>query len=312
MAASVMTAVPVAAEDSAPPSAAVDATPPPVLLAPRPADGPSPTAEPSPTPGSPDDEAGVEPEPSPFDTTTTPFGTEPSPFASASDTLISVNVVMAGETVGSARPSVRLPRMRLPLRKGHYGSKVARLQERLAWLGYDVNTSNRMRDAFGRSTKAAVKDFQAKNWLPVTGKVNKRTWKALRKQAEPVGFLPLECTDVKASLCVDKTSRTLRYVVQGKVRLTTDARFGAPGMETDEGVFAVKEKSFNHTSTLYHTWMPRAMFFNGHEAVHYSPDFARYGYLHGSHGCIGVRDLDVATTLFDKVDVGTRVYVYWG
>ena len=53
------------------------------------------------------------------------------------------------------------------------------------------------------------------------------------------------------------------------------------------------------------------MFFNGDEAVHYSPDFASVGYIRGSHGCVGVRDMDVATRLFEKVDVGTRVYVYW-
>jgi lipoprotein-anchoring transpeptidase ErfK/SrfK len=73
----------------------------------------------------------------------------------------------------------------------------------------------------------------------------------------------------------------------------------------------VKEKSFNHTSSIYGSWMPRAMFFNGDEAVHYSPDFAAYGYLHGSHGCVGIRDMEFATRLFEKVDVGTRVYVYW-
>jgi lipoprotein-anchoring transpeptidase ErfK/SrfK len=53
------------------------------------------------------------------------------------------------------------------------------------------------------------------------------------------------------------------------------------------------------------------MFFNGDEAVHYSPDFASVGYLRGSHGCVGIRDMDLATELFEKVAVGTRVYVYW-
>jgi lipoprotein-anchoring transpeptidase ErfK/SrfK len=133
----------------------------------------------------------------------------------------------------------------------------------------------------------------------------------LKKMSEPVGILPLRCTEVKKALCIDKTSRTLRLVVKGEVKLVTDARFGAPGMETGEGVFSVKEKSYNHTSSIYGTWMPRAMFFNGDEAVHYSPDFASVGYIHGSHGCVGVRDLEAATRLFDKVDVGTRVYVYW-
>jgi len=258
---------------------------------------------------------------SPFGTQRSPFADEPSPFdripavTDIADALPSVAGAPASTQpalLGSSeRPSMRPPRARLPLRKGHYGSKVERLQTRLAWLGYEVDDSNVQRDAFGTSTKSAVKAFQAKNWLPATGKVNKRTWKLLKKHAEPVGVLPLRCTEVKQSLCIDKTSSTLRYVVKGKVKAVTDARFGQPGMETDEGVFAIKEKSFNHTSTMYGSWMPRAMFFNGDEAVHYSPDFAAYGYLHGSHGCVGIRDMELATRLFEKVDVGTRVYVYW-
>jgi hypothetical protein len=251
----------------------------------------------------------------------------PSPFASpspldalpadpyAGDTLGSVNAVMAGQAAGQSAgpaqaPSMPPPRARLPLRKGHYGSKVARLQTRLAWLGYDVS-SNLERQAFGKSTAAAVRAFQEKNWLPATGRVNQRTWRMLTRMSEPIDILPLRCTEVRKALCIDKTSRTLRLVVRGKVALVTDARFGAPGMETGEGIFAVREKSFNHTSTLYGSWMPRAMFFNGDEAVHYSPDFDAVGYLRGSHGCVGVRDMDIATRLFERVDVGTRVYVYW-
>jgi len=206
---------------------------------------------------------------------------------------------------------MKLPRAKLPLRKGHYGSLVASAQDRLAWLGYDVGAANVELKAFGKSTKHAVKAFQSKNWLPVTGKVDRRTWNSLARLSAPVGVLPLRCTEVAAALCIDKTARVLRYVVKGKILLTTDARFGAPGMETGEGVFSVKEKSYDHVSTLFHTWMPRAMFFNGDEAVHYSPDFAAVGYIRGSHGCVGVRDMAQATWLFDHVDVGTRVYVYW-
>ena len=138
-----------------------------------------------------------------------------------------------------------------------------------------------------------------------------RVTEKLEKLAEPVGILPLRCTEKKKSICIDKTTRLLRYVVNGKVAMVTDARFGAPGMETGEGIFSVHEKSFNHVSSRYHTWMPRAMFFNGDEAVHYSPDFASVGYLRGSHGCVGVRDMEKATWLFGQVPVGTRVYVYW-
>ena len=210
-----------------------------------------------------------------------------------------------------AAPAAPVPRTRLPLKQGHLGPKVARAQQHLTWLGYAIDGRNLDKASFGKSTAAAVRAFQVKNWLPATGKVDERTWRLLRKHAEPVGVLPLRCTEVKRSLCIDKTTRTLRLVVKGKVVVTTDARFGAPGMETGEGLFTVKEKSYNHTSSRYGSWMPRAMFFNGDEAVHYSPDFAAVGYARGSHGCIGVRDLDIATELFEKVDIGTRVYVYW-
>ena len=53
------------------------------------------------------------------------------------------------------------------------------------------------------------------------------------------------------------------------------------------------------------------MFFNGDEAVHYSPDFASVCYIRVAHGCVGMRDMEKATWLFNQVPVGTRVYVYW-
>ena len=82
-------------------------------------------------------------------------------------------------------------------------------------------------------------------------------------------------------------------------------------METGDGVFTINRKSRDHVSSLYRTWMPFAMFFNGGEAVHYSPYFAQDGYNGGSHGCIGVRDIKMAAWLFDRVPMGSRVYVYY-
>jgi hypothetical protein len=204
-----------------------------------------------------------------------------------------------------------VPQATLPLRKGAVGARVATAQQRLTWLGYSITATSQARQFYGDSTIKAVKAFQAKNWLPVTGKVDKKTWRTLERMAEPLGILPRRCTEKKQSICIDKTTRLLRYVVKGRVKMVADARFGAPGMETGEGLFSVHEKSFNHVSSRYHTWMPRAMFFNGDEAVHFSPDFTAVGYARGSHGCVGLRDMEKATWLFDQVPTGTRVYVYW-
>jgi lipoprotein-anchoring transpeptidase ErfK/SrfK len=57
--------------------------------------------------------------------------------------------------------------------------------------------------------------------------------------------------------------------------------------------------------------MPYSMFFSGGQAVHYSSDFATYGYSGASHGCVNVRDYDEIATLYDLVDVGDTVVVYW-
>ena len=57
--------------------------------------------------------------------------------------------------------------------------------------------------------------------------------------------------------------------------------------------------------------MPFAMCFSGGQAVHYSPDFASVGYGGASHGCVNIRDLDGIAALFDEVQVGDAVVVYW-
>jgi lipoprotein-anchoring transpeptidase ErfK/SrfK len=56
--------------------------------------------------------------------------------------------------------------------------------------------------------------------------------------------------------------------------------------------------------------MPLTMFFSGGEAVHYSANFAAYGYRGASHGCVNVRDFRRLQWLFDRVKVGDKVIVY--
>lgn len=199
---------------------------------------------------------------------------------------------------------------RLPLRKGDTGPMVATAQERLEWLGYRLGTSNTSADLFGESTRTIVKRFQVKYFLPPSGVLDKRTWTKLKDMAGPIGRLPKACTDVGMALCLDKTAKTLRWVDDGKIRLTIDVRFGLAGMDTREGTFRVFWKSRNHTSSLYDSWMPYALFFSGGQAVHYSPYFARDGYNGGSHGCVGIRDIKTAAWLFDRIPTGTRVHVY--
>jgi peptidoglycan hydrolase-like protein with peptidoglycan-binding domain len=205
---------------------------------------------------------------------------------------------------------------------GDAGAEVREIQARLrqiAWFFGDVS------DVYGDQTTAAVKGFQAKRMIPVTGEVDRRTLDLLagmtteptadelaNRPPDPAEGAPLDprCLTGRA-LCVDKSSNSLRWVVDGEVQMAVDVRFGREGMETREGQFAVSYKSRDHVSSIYDTPMPFAMFFSGGQAVHYSPDFAANGYNGASHGCVNVRDYDAIVSLFDQVQVGDTVVVYW-
>ncbi len=209
------------------------------------------------------------------------------------------------------------------LEPGDQGSEVRVLQARLRqiqWYAGEVT------DTYGEKTAAAVKGFQAKRGLPVLGYVDAATMERLEAMTRPPSadelankvsdgsFTHARLDDrcrVGRALCIDKTSRTIRWVVDGKVRATMAVRFGGEYTPTREGIFSVNSKSRDHVSSLYDTPMPFAMFFSRGQAVHFSPDFAARGYSGASHGCVNVRDYDGIKALFDQVQVGDKVVVYW-
>jgi hypothetical protein len=203
------------------------------------------------------------------------------------------------------------------------GDRVRDLQARLkqiAWYFADVTGT------YGPVTTTAVKGFQAKREIPVTGLVDQRTLDRLNAMTRTptddelhniaIGTastrtpLDARCLTGRA-LCIDKTSRTLRWVVDGKVRSTLAVRFGASYSPTREGLFHVGWKSADHVSKLYGSAMPFSMFFSGGQAVHYSSDFAARGYYGASHGCVNVRDYDGIRSLFSQVVLGDKVVIYW-
>jgi hypothetical protein len=205
---------------------------------------------------------------------------------------------------------------------GAEGPAVREFQARLrqiAWFYGDVT------DYYGDQTRAAVAGFQAKRGFEATGAVDRRTLTRLEEMSsEPTADElanvepdPADGTALDARcltgrvLCVDKASHSLRWVIDGEVQVTLDARFGGSGYLTREGRFSVFSKSRDHVSSLYETSMPFAMFFSGGQAVHYSPDFAANGYAGASHGCVNIRDYDEIAAVYDQVRIGDDVVVYW-
>ena len=204
------------------------------------------------------------------------------------------------------------------LQRGDTGLRVRQVQARLKQIRwYDGPVTGR----YARSTVEAVEGFQAKRRIPVTGAVDRRTLSRLTAmtrqptRAELFNIVPAgpaldpRCLSGRA-MCIDKTSRSLRWVVDGVVLKSVEVRFGSDELPTREGAFAVFRKSRDHVSSLYHTPMPFAMFFSGGQAVHYSPDFAANGYNGASHGCVNVRDRATVAWLFDQVRLGDKVIVY--
>lgn len=208
------------------------------------------------------------------------------------------------------------------LAAGGAGPEVRALQARLRQIGW---FSGNVGDAYDERTVTAVRGFQAKRTIPVTGEVDRRTLDLLlgmtyeptadqlaNRAPDPADGSALDprCLTGR-TLCVDKSSNSLRWVVDGAVLTTVDVRFGSDELPTREGQFAVSYKSRDHVSSLYDTSMPFAMFFSGGQAVHYSPDFAANGYSGASHGCVNVRDYGAIASLYEQVDIGDKVVVYW-
>lgn len=239
----------------------------------------------------------------------------PSPVTSPATVREPASLAPAPEPLMSPGPALWGP--------GATGEEVRRIQARLiqiAWLPGPV-TGN-----YDPATVTAIRGFQKKRQIPVTGEVDQRTWDRLvGMTGEPTHAQLYNLPEVSASgpeapldarcrtgrvLCVDKSSRSLRWVIDGRVQARFDARFGSDELPTREGAFTVYSKSRDHVSSLYNTSMPLAMFFSGGQAVHYSPDFAAHGYAGNSHGCVNIRDYNGISWLFDQVRVGDRVVVY--
>ncbi len=174
----------------------------------------------------------------------------------------------------------------------------------------------------------AVLTFQQQRNLPQSGVIDQRTWSrlvsltytpgtfdqhrynaGLRPVMPTAASLDSRCRTGRV-MCVDKATRTLTWVVDGKPLMVMWARFGRPGLETREGTFRVSRKYEYVISNLYFTPMPYSMFFSGGQAVHYSSNFARLGYASASHGCVNIADHAQIKSLFFKVRVGDKVVVY--
>ncbi|MFD8982339.1 peptidoglycan-binding protein [Streptomyces sp. NPDC059564] len=234
-----------------------------------------------------------------------------------------------GESSPAASPSqssspsasaAQTPGVKPIMANGDESDQIRDLQARLRQLKL---LSTAPTGFYGSKTTAAVKTFQSRHGLGATGSVDEATWQkvqSLTKKPTDDELRPPTTNEVDAPdprcmqgrvMCISKESRTLAWMIDGKVVSTMDVRFGSENTPTREGLFEVGWKAKDWVSTIYHTPMPYSMFFSEGQAVHYSSDFAARGYAGASHGCVNVRDKAKLSALFDQVKVGDKVVVYW-
>ncbi|WP_406146442.1 L,D-transpeptidase family protein [Streptomyces sp. NBC_01012] len=218
----------------------------------------------------------------------------------------------------SARPS---PQPSTLMSVGDRTKRVRELQARLRQIGHFDRSPT---GYYGTVTVASVQSFQGKRGLSRTGRTDTVTWERLlamtrqptAKELDPPAPAPkaakpdARCMKGRV-MCISKKSRTLSWMIDGKVVSSMDVRFGSQYTPTRDGSFSVYWKSRHHVSTLYDSPMPYAMFFSGGQAVHYSSDFAARGYNGASHGCVNVRDEGKIASLYAQVRNGDKVVIYW-
>ncbi|MFJ6070192.1 L,D-transpeptidase family protein [Streptomyces sp. NPDC093065] len=219
----------------------------------------------------------------------------------------------------SSAPAPGTKAARVLWKRGDTGRDVRELQARLRQVEWLVDGPT---GTYDNLTERAVSGFQGKRGLPRTGRTDTVTWQRLLGMShEPgkwdlylMGGQPAAAPDPRCTtgrvLCVSKSSRTLRWMIDGRTVSTMSVRFGSQHTPTREGVFQVYWKSRHHWSTLYDSAMPYALFFSGGQAVHYSYDFAARGYAGASHGCVNVRDEGAIADLYAQVRNGDKVVVY--
>lgn len=250
--------------------------------------------------------------------TARPTTASPSPTGGAGPGSGPPSTPAAASRTPGVRPS---PRPSTLMSVGDRSERVRELQARLRQIGHFDRSPT---GYYGTATTASVQSFQGRRGLPRTGRTDTVTWERLlamtrrptAKELDPPAAGPAAAKpDARCArgrvLCISKNTRTLSWMIDGRVVSSMAVRFGSQYTPTREGTFPVYWKSRHHVSTLYDSPMPYAMFFSGGQAVHYSSDFAARGYNGASHGCVNVRDEGKIAALFAQVRNGDKVVIHW-
>ncbi|MDX6742915.1 L,D-transpeptidase family protein [Actinocorallia sp. A-T 12471] len=213
--------------------------------------------------------------------------------------------LVAGPLAGGAQAA---PTDTPNLALGSKGAAVKKLQQRLLQLKYDPGKAD---GKFGGTTRAAVWAFQKVNGLETssTGKVGRKTWKALDKPKLPTVITAKKKRE-RNRVEVNISKQLVVVYKNGKIALISHTSTGSGRYEdgavsrTPRGYFRVerKIKGVRHAplGTLYNP----IYFYRGY-ALHGSPNVPLYP---DSHGCARL-PFGTDMKIFNLVPIGWQVRV---
>ena len=224
----------------------------------------------------------------------------------------------AGVTATASRAAHHSPRFaRETVRHGDRDASpseiqhVHELQYRLTWAGA---YSGPVTGYFGDLTEAAVKRYQRRIHVPVTGVADAATWRHLiPRTIRGRGDIPKSCSDGTGwDACYDRARHEVTLWHDGRLRNAWLVRGGGSDSQTRTGDFAVYYRDIDHVSGLYDSPMPYSQFFSGGQAFHGSATMVDPFEGH-SHGCINMyaEDARQLWRLTSRVPLAVHVHGAW-
>jgi len=188
---------------------------------------------------------------------------------------------------------------------------VRELQYRLRWAGtFKAGVSG----YFGDVTRTAVRRYQRREGINVTGVANHVTWAhLLRDTIRHRHALPRVCRSNGWHACYDRSMHQVVLLHNNNNVNTWLVRGGMSDHKTRLGTNLVYYRDIDHKSATYDgSPMPYSQFFDGGEALHGS-GFMTDPFSEHSHGCINmfIEDARQLWNLTSSKRLVVTVYGAW-
>ena len=187
---------------------------------------------------------------------------------------------------------------------------VRELQYRLRWAKV---YNGPVTGVFGNKTRAAVRRYQHREHLKVTGVANEHIWRRLIPQTvRGRTAMPNRCKLKNGRhLCYDRSRHQVTLWKRGTLWNSWLVRGGDYYYQTRTGHFSVFSRDVDHISGLYGSPMPYSQFFSGGQAIHGSA-FMIDPFVDHSHGCVNMYIEDARQLWRLTSTKPLKVHVYGG